>query len=111
MNMQIRANFRSAALHKEIAKKLRENPRLWEVPKNNLKRWKENRGRLWSASQEWENILTNKSSEEILAVLEGDSEDCIRLRSSSPFTGILSEEERLKIFEAYSKLPDLFDEN
>ena len=32
-----------------------------------------------------------------------DIEDAIRLRSSSPFTGILTQEERLKILEAFSR--------
>ncbi len=36
MNWQIRADERSKALHREIAKKLRSNPSLWEIPKKNL---------------------------------------------------------------------------
>ena len=38
MNMQKRSDERSKALHIEIAKKLRNNPELWAVPKNNINR-------------------------------------------------------------------------
>jgi hypothetical protein len=47
--------------------------------------------------------LSSYTKERILAILEGDPEESIRLRSSSPFTGILSENERKRIFESYRK--------
>jgi hypothetical protein len=34
MTMQKRSDERSIALHKEIAKKLRSNPDLWDIPVN-----------------------------------------------------------------------------
>ena len=37
---------------------------------------------------EWEYILNKHDREQILALLESDSEDSTRLTSSSPFTGI-----------------------
>ena len=101
MSMQRRSDERSKALHREIAKKLRRNPKLWDIPINNLSNWKRKRGKLTPAFMEWEYILHTKSREQILAILEGDSEECIRLRSSSPFTGILDENERKKIFKLY----------
>ena len=39
--------------------------------------------------------------DQTLSILEDDSEESTRLRSSSPFTGILSEKERKTIFEQY----------
>jgi len=33
MSWQIRADQRSRALHREVAKKLRKNPDLWDIPK------------------------------------------------------------------------------
>ena len=103
MNMQKRSDERSIALHKEIAKKLRSNPDLWDIPKKNILKWKKMRDRLPPAFIEWEYILSNKKKEQILFILEGDSEYSKRLRSSSPFTGILSENERKTIFEYYSQ--------
>ncbi len=105
MNMQKRADLRSIALHQEIVKKLRSHPSLWAIPRNNLAKWKKMRGGLPPALVEWEKILTTHSKEQILSLLESESEEAIRLRSSSPFTGILTEAERRKIFERYRIKP------
>ena len=102
MNMQRRSDERSIALHREIAKKMRSNPSLWDIPKNNIVKWKKMRGKLTPAFIEWEHILNTYTKEQILSILESDSEESTRLRSSSPFTGILSEKERRMIFEFYS---------
>ncbi len=62
----------------------------------------EKRGKKVTASIiEWENILEKHSKEQILAILESDSEESARLRSSSPFTGILSDIERNAIFKLF----------
>lgn len=76
---------------------------LWDIPRKNIIKWKKMRDRLPPAFIEWEHILGKNSKEHILSILEGDSEYSIRLRSSSPFTGILSEKERKTIFEYYSQ--------
>ena len=104
MNMQKRSDERSKALHKEIANKLRSNPELWEIPKNNIIKWKNNRKSMMPSITEWEYILDKRSKNQILALLESDSEESTRLRSSSPFTGILSDIERIKIFNLYKTL-------
>ncbi len=101
MNMQKRSEERSKELHREIATKLRRNPDLWDIPKNNIARWKKRRKRPMPAHIEWEQILERLAKKEILSILEGESEESIRLRSSSPFTGILSDDERNAIFELY----------
>ncbi|MGE0087529.1 MAG: hypothetical protein AB7S75_24230 [Desulfococcaceae bacterium] len=103
MNMQKRSDERSKVLHREIARKLRNRPELWAVPKNNIRRWKEERKSIMPSIMEWEHILNEYSRERILNVLESDSEESIRLRSSSPFTGILNDRERKMIFESFSK--------
>ena len=104
MNMQKRSDERSKALHKEIAKKLRNNPGLWDIPIKNIIKWKKNRKSIVPSIAEWEYILTKHSKEQILSLLESDSEESIRLRSSSPFTGILTEIERMKIFNIYKSI-------
>ncbi len=101
MNMQKRADERSKTLHREIAKTLRNNPELWAVPKNNINRWKKRGKNVTASIIEWEYIFDKHSKEEILAILESDSEESARLRSSSPFTGILSDIERNAIFKLY----------
>ncbi|OGC02266.1 hypothetical protein A2V82_16605 [candidate division KSB1 bacterium RBG_16_48_16] len=102
MNLQKRSEIRSIALHREIVKKLKNNPKLWDIPQKNIEKWKKQRGRLVPAFIEWENILENNKKEQILFILESDSEEAVRLRSSSPFTGILTESERKRIFESFS---------
>ena len=88
-----------------IAEKLRHTPSLWQIPQNNISKWKERKGHLPLPIREWEHILNTKTHEHILALLESDFEESIRLRSSSPFTGILSERERATIFESYCQKP------
>ena len=46
MNLQERADKRSKAFHKLVIKKLNDDPKLWEIPKINLMRWKKIRGTL-----------------------------------------------------------------
>lgn len=46
MNMQRRSDARSQMLHKEIAKKLKSNPSLWDIPRNNIVKWKKGSGKL-----------------------------------------------------------------
>lgn len=102
MNMQKRSDERSIALHKEIAEKLKSNPALWDIPRKNLERWKQRNDGLSRALEEWEHIFHQNTKEQILALLESDSEESIWLRSSSPFTRILNDDERKKIFKSFS---------
>ena len=107
MNIQSRSEERSLALHGEIARKLRRNPALWQIPDGNLLKWKERRAAQSSALCEWENIMKTLSHEEMLSFLESETEDAVRLRSSSPFTGILSHVERANIFAFFSNLEEV----
>ncbi len=107
MNMQSRSEERSLALHREIARKLRDNPVLWQIPKENLLKWKGRSGYPSPALLEWEQILKTQSHEQILGLLESNTEDAVRLRSSSPFTGILSHDERSMIFTSYRYLEEV----
>jgi len=65
------------ALHREIAKKLRSHPDLWNIPINNIIKWRKLRGGLAPALMEWEHILNTSNKEEILLILENDSEESI----------------------------------
>ena len=90
MSKQRRSDERSLALHRMIAEKLRHKPSLWKIPRDNISKWKERKGHLPLPIREWEHVLNTKTHEQILALLESDSEESIHLRSSSPFAGILS---------------------
>lgn len=84
-------------MDKRISQKIRENPSLLEIPRSNLKRWisdERSLGRVSPGLQEWNEIFSTHSVDEILRILDDDSEESDRLRHSSPFCGILTEEER-----------------
>jgi hypothetical protein len=58
---------------------------------------------------EWNNILKNSTTDEVLDLLTRDDQDAKRLRQSTPFTGILSQERRMEIFDEFERklVPDL----
>jgi hypothetical protein len=56
---------------------------------------------LVDAMQEWLNLLKTVSLEELLALVVDDSEIARRLRQSTPFAGILTQEERRRILEKH----------
>ncbi len=103
MNRHQRADERSRAFHARIAAKLRVHPELWDIPRQNLQRWEDEMHGLPPALSEWRHILQMVSREKVLALLESPSEEAIRLRSSTPFTGILTEAERQRILEAFTE--------
>jgi hypothetical protein len=93
---------RSLALDQAIAEKLRTEPGLVEQARKTLDRWLEQRRpAVPSVLLEWHEILVHWPLERILALLTSADEEPRRLRQSSPFCGILSREERLRILEEY----------
>ena len=92
---------RSLAMHAVIAQKIERDPRLLEIPRNNLKRW----GARWERAApawygQWCRIMT-RPWPEIAAIITEPSEEGARLRQSSPFAGVLSAQERRRIYEAF----------
>jgi hypothetical protein len=51
--------------------------------------------------QEWLDLLNTSSLEEILELLVDQGENARRLRQSTPFAGILTQEERRRIVEKH----------
>ena len=93
---------RSRALHTKIAEKLRAQPSLLSVAVENLDRWERLRGRD-GAVGEWRSLL-DAPLPDLLRLLTEESENAARLRQSSPFAGILTEEERSAVFRHYETL-------
>jgi len=96
----MRIEERSLALHQVIARRLREKPEFLQVAKNNLERWIKRDGEL-PAWMEWENIL-RKPITQIVDLMVSTSEKGRQLRQSSPFCGILTPQERWKIYESFT---------
>jgi hypothetical protein len=92
---------RSLAMHCKIAQKISRDPRLLEKAEANLRRWNaktdEPKPRFL---REWEEIL-DKPWPTIAETITSMSEEATRLRSSSPFAGILNEKEREQIYAAF----------
>jgi hypothetical protein len=95
------SDWRSLEMHRLIAKKLEANPSLVERARSNISRWKSLRGET-PAYSEWEDILSS-GNERILRALTGEDQESARLRSSTPFTGILSETERKEIYARWNR--------
>jgi hypothetical protein len=92
---------RSLAMHAVIAQKIERDPKLLDVPRNNLQRWRarwDEQPPAWH--EEWIGIMKRPWSE-IAAIITEPSEEGARLRQSSPFAGVLTVAERRRIYEAF----------
>lgn len=92
---------RSLAMHAVIAQKIDRDPKLLDVARRNLLRWRDR----WADSppawwEEWREILSQPWPT-IAAVITDLSERATRLRQSSPFAGVLTPIERKRIYEAF----------
>ena len=92
---------RSLAMHCRIVQKVSRDPRLLEKAKANLARWiAKIDGAKPRYLMEWQEIL-EKPWLTIAEIMTSMSEDATRLRSSSPFAGVLNEKEREQIYAAF----------
>lgn len=89
-----------AAMHLEIAARLRAGDAFpIERARSNLARWKALfGGSLPPAYMEWVDLI-DQGPERVIGVLEGGDQDSIRRRASSPFTGVLTPQERWRILQ------------
>jgi hypothetical protein len=89
------------AYHRAVAERLRDEPgAVLERARRNLTRWEEGDafGPGERASlEEWRRILDEADVDRLVKIITEVSEEGQRLRSSSPFVGALSPEERLEI--------------
>lgn len=92
---------RSLALHCLMAKKISRHPQLLDVARANLERWAKKSGSNRPKYQlEWERIL-DRPWPEVAALMCSMSDEAVRLRSSSPFAGVLTPEERDRVYAAF----------
>lgn len=96
----------SLMLHAGVAEKLRLNSQeVLQIAQKNLRHWlsieKSSRN---PALLEWQEILKKNTPEEIIKIITQDTDEGQRLRSSSPFVGVLSETERDKIWSECAKI-------
>ena len=87
---------RSFDMARIVVERIDADPSLVKVAHENLERWRRLHETLGRAVEEWEQILKRPWSE-IRAILLDESDEGQRLRSTHPFRGIVTEEERLAI--------------
>lgn len=95
---------RSLDFHRLIAEKIRQQPDLMDLVRSNLEHTlveSDLAESLKHPLREWLVILQTRSFEEILHVLTENSHEGQRLRSSTPFWGIITQQERREIFRRY----------
>jgi hypothetical protein len=92
---------RSLAMHCKIAQKISRDPDLLDKARANLERWSAaSKDPLPQYLHEWQEIL-KRPWPEIAEIITSMSEDATRLRSSSPFAGVLTTDERKQIYAAF----------
>ncbi len=101
-------DYFSLMLHRVVAEKmLVDEAKILQTAQNNLSRWL--RSESFAGSErfaliEWQEILENSTPQEIQKIITQDNEEGQRLRSSSPFVGVLSETEREKIWSECAEI-------
>lgn len=94
---------RSRALHRLVAAKIRRDPRLLEVPRRNLARWRLDAtpGDLRYLDA-WQRLL-DAGLDACLAAATEDSEHADALRQASPFAGVLTPRERAEFLASWRR--------
>ena len=96
-----RIDQRSLELHRAIAAKLRAHPELLGIARDNLARWSETGSRSQPYWDTWREIL-NRPLEEILDLMQEESERMAALRQATPFAGVLEPKERWAIYARFA---------
>jgi hypothetical protein len=92
---------RSLALHVMVAAKIDRNPDLLTIAHRNVSRWRERgSGAVGAAVRAWSKVL-RQPWPRIAALLSEQSEEAVRLRSVTPFNGVLTPSERTRVFDAF----------
>jgi hypothetical protein len=103
MRTHQRLDQRTLAMHVLLAEKIRLEPALLARAQQTLSAW---RGRVCARSQpyldDWQGIL-DSGLEPCLAVMTEQSERATALRQSSPFAGMLSNQERFEFLRSWGR--------
>lgn len=95
-------------LHRAVAERmLTQEGKVLQTARNNLTRWLNSDDFARSEATpllEWQKILDESTPEEIRTIIIEDTDEGQRLRSSSPFTGILTESERNQIWSECAEI-------
>lgn len=105
MNTHQEIDNRSLEMHRLVAKKIRENPELFQSAVDTLANW---RAIVCESSQpylrEWETLFS-QGCEAALKIAEEGSEKAAAMRQCSPFCGILTHQERFEFLNQWRAKP------
>lgn len=88
-------------MHCIAAQKIERDPALLEKVRETLKRWRARYGSdMPRALDEWDALL-RRPWPEIAAFITAPGERAARLRQSTPFSSVLSESERERVYAAF----------
>ena len=104
-----RIDQRSLALHHAVAEKLRAQPSLICIARENLERWAATAGRSTPYLDEWTRILDHPL-DDVLRLIEQEGEWMTALRQCSPFAGVLEPKERWAVYARFERSPRKADE-
>ena len=96
-----RIDARSLGMHRAIAAKLLADPALLAIASDNLARWTTSAGRSQPYADAWGELLA-KPIEELVALIQEDTEFMRAMRQTSPFAGVLNPRERWRIYDAFA---------
>jgi len=99
-----RIDHRSLALHHAIAEKLRAQPSLLAIARENLERWTAAAGRSTPYLAAWTRIL-DLPVEDVLKLIEQEGDEMTALRQCSPFAGVLEPKERWAVYARFERSP------
>ena len=92
---------RSLALHRLIADKIRRDPALFDKARATLEHWRQRVSiRTQPCLEAWSNLM-DQGMDASLAMAVEDSERAAALRQSSPFSGLLSNQDRFAFLKAW----------
>lgn len=92
------AEARSLALHREVARRLRERPELLDDVRARVAGWLQDGSVARSYAQAWWEILS-RDLDELLQAIVDPSERGRDLRQSTPFAGVLDARTRWRILD------------
>lgn len=97
-------DMRSLKLNQMVVEKIRHQPGLIDFVRNNLQRALSDpvlSDSCKEALSEWDQLFRFQPLDEVLNLLVENSEKGQQLRQSSPFWGVLTQEERRSVFRQY----------
>ena len=96
-------DFVDLMVHRAIARKIRREPRLYGRARRTLAHWEKVKRACPPPMREWKRILAENDMNTVLHIIPRADEEGDRLRSTSPFCGILTPSEVQGIWARYDQ--------